>query len=127
MMSVKCLPVCSGFSVPSFCQPSQNICHEYSKYCIRDSRVDPCGKNLAVIYKWRMFISLLLFGSREVPVDTLSSGDTYQHPWTRSPLLQEMACCLIGVKPLPNKITIYNWTFMNKFQLNKNQNTDIFI
>ena len=80
MMSAKCLPVCSGFSVPSFCQPSQNICHESSKLYIRDSKVGHCDKNLAVIYKWWMFISLLLFGSREVAVDTLSSGDTYQHP-----------------------------------------------
>ena len=38
-----------------------------------------------------------------------------------------VACCLLGVKPLPEPMMIYtNCTFRNKFRLNLDQNTSTF-
>ena len=42
-------------------------------------------------------------------------------------LIQIMACCLFGNKPLPEPMITVYWTFSNKPQWNFNQNTMIFI
>ena len=40
-------------------------------------------------------------------VDTLKPGDSYMHQWTGPALVQLMACCLFGAKPLPRQMMTY--------------------
>ena len=49
----------------------------------------------------------------------------YMNRWTRSALVQVMACCLFGAKPLPEPMLTY-WE-LNQIQWNLNQNTKLFI
>ena len=50
------------------------------------------------------------------------------HQWNGSALVQIMACCLFGTKPLSKPMQGYcNWTLMNKLQWNSYQNTKLFI
>ena len=52
----------------------------------------------------------------------------YMCQWAGSALVQLMACRLFGAKLLLEPCwLIGNWTLMNKFQWNSNQNTNLFI
>ena len=52
----------------------------------------------------------------------------YMRHWTGSAFIQVRACCLFGVKPLPDQCWfIVNWTPENKFQLISKRDSIIFI
>ena len=52
---------------------------------------------------------------------------TYKHQYTRPSLVQIMACCLFGAKPLSTPMLAYCWLVGNKFQRHFIQNIIIFI
>ena len=56
----------------------------------------------------------------------LPHSAAHMRQWTRTTLVQIMACRLFGAKPL-SKPVIVNWTLENKLQWNLNQNTKLFI
>ena len=51
----------------------------------------------------------------------------YMHQWIRSSLVQIMASCLFGAKPLPKPVLGYCQLDPYKLQWNNNQNTKLFI
>ena len=51
-------------------------------------------------------------------VNSLRPGDAYRHQWTASSLVQVMACCLTGAKPLPEPMIwkTFHWFFFSKIK-----------
>ena len=41
------------------------------------------------------------------PVNSLRSSDAYMRQWNRPSLVQIMACCLLGAKPLSEPMLVY--------------------
>ena len=62
--------------------------------------------------------------SRKGALKSLRLSDAYMHPQTKPSYVQEMVCCLFGVKLMGN---IVDWIPKNKFQWDWSKNTAIFI
>ena len=53
-------------------------------------------------------VSITWFSRYGVVINSMNPVDAYVHHWNRSPLTQVMAWYLLGAKPLPEPILIYN-------------------
>ena len=61
-------------------------------------------------------------------LNSYSPSAVYMHQRMGSTLVQIMACCLLGTKPLSKwMLVIVNWTLGNKLQWKFNQNFNFFI
>ena len=61
-------------------------------------------------------------------LNSSSPSAAYIHQRMGSTLVQIMACCLLGAKPLSKwMLVVVNWTLGNKLQWNLNQNLNFFI
>ena len=84
-----------------------------------------------IIEVWQYVLKVWILWRYIIWINSLKPSDIIRHQWIGSSLVQGMACCLFGTKPLPELMPhnlkqcwlTDNQTFRNKFSWNMNQNT----